>query len=158
VISIFTVAYMVYYHLSILNVFLRATETHLWFQFIISVILLYAVYHFIRIIKISTKMRKAAREQREAKSKRIEVLIFTLMLALVFSSLFYTVPYKYYFPSHLEYSVYLFNSIFQLLLLISMITSHAESNEKIIKKKQRYAATGAGTGLLMFYIYIQLMA
>ncbi len=102
-------------------------------------------------------MRQAAREQREAKSKRVEIMVFGLMLSLVFYSLFYTVPFRYYYPTNFEYIVYYVNSFIQLLLLISLISAHAKTNDNIMKKKQRYAAFGAGFGLLLFYVYLQLL-
>ena len=102
-------------------------------------------------------MRKAAREQREAKSKRIELLILTLMGTLIFFSLFYTVPLRVYVPSFIEYTVYLCNSALQFFLLITLINSRDGSSEKLSRSKQRYAITGAGVGLLLFYIYFQLI-
>lgn len=156
--SLLLTVYMVIYHLYTYNILLKATKVHLWLQLILSMILIYALYHFIRVIKISSKMRKAAQEQREANSKRVEVLVFTLMMILLFSSLFYTAPYRRYFPTYLEYAVYFYNSFFQLLLLISVVTTHTHVTDKFIKTKQKYAGVGAAFGLVLFYIYVQLIS
>ncbi len=153
-----TSAYMFYYHLSINNILFKATKVHLSIQIILCIGLIYSLHHFIRVIKISSKMRKAAREQREAKSKRIEVLVYALMTALIFTSLFYTVPFRRYVPLTIEYGIYIFNSVLQLLMLISLISAHAESSEEFSKSKQKYAATGAASGLLLFYVYFQLIS
>jgi hypothetical protein len=158
VLSLITTIYLVFHQKLTYKLLFRSTEVHFWFQFLIAVILLYTVYHFIRIINISLKMRKVAREQREAKSKRIELLILTLMFAFIFYALFYTVPFRYYFPSDWEYFVYFFNSLLMLLMLISLISSHAEASKDFIKAKQKYAGIGAVAGFLSFYIYIQLIS
>jgi hypothetical protein len=155
--SLGTSIFMFYDHSTRYNLLFRSTKVHLWYQIMIGLFLLYCIYHFVRIAKLSSKMRKAAQEQREAKSRRFELLIFALMLSLLFHSLFYTVPGMKYYPTSWEYGIYLFNSFLQLLLLISVISSHAEASEAFIKKKQKYAITGAVSGILLFYVYYQLI-
>ncbi len=154
--SLTTSLYMFYHHQAKYKLLFKSTEVHLWFQLIIGAIVIYCLYHFVRIAKVSSKMRKAAQEQREAKSRRFELLIFALMLSLLFFSLFYTVPGVKYYPTSLEYGVYLFNSFLELLLLISVISSHAEASKTFIMKKQKYAITGAVSGILLFYVYYQI--
>ncbi len=134
----------------------RVTETHLWNQVILAAILLYSLYHFIRIKKASITMRKAAGQQREIKSKRIEMLIFSLMVSLIFYCLFYTVPMRKYIPILAESLLYYGNTLLQLLLLIRLISSDDEVNKTFIQSKQKYAGAGAFTGLLIFYIYFVL--
>jgi hypothetical protein len=154
--SLATSLYMFYDHYSAYNLLFRSTKVHLWCQVIIGVFLLYCVYHFVRISKLSSKMRKAAQEQREAKSRRFELLIFALMLSLLFHSLFYTVPGVKYATTTWEFGVHLFNSLLELLLLISVISAHAEASASFAKKKQKYAITGAVLGILLFYVYYQV--
>ncbi len=156
-VSILMAGYMVYVNHSLYSVLLSSTRVHLWVQVLINLLLIYFTFHLIRILNISSKMRQAAREQREAKSKRVEMMVFGLMLSLVFYSLFYTVPFRYYYPTYLEYTVYYVNSFIQLLLLINLISTHSKTNDNIMKRKQRYAAFGAGFGLVLFYIYLQLL-
>jgi len=149
---------MVGYHLYTYDILLKSSKVHLWLQLILTIALSYCLYHFVRVTKISSKMRKVAREQREANSKRIEMLIFVLMLTLIFFALFYTAPFRRYYPSSLEYVVYLYNSFFELLLLISIISSHEHVTKKFIQTKQKYAGVGAAAGLVLFYIYFQLIS
>ena len=156
--SALVAVYMLFLHKIKYDMVLKTIEVHLGFQFFLSILLSYGLYHFIRITKISSKMRKAAREQREANSRRIEVLIFMLMMTLIFFALFYTAPYRRYYPSSLEYGVYLYNSFFELLLLISIISSQAHVTKKFIQAKQKYAGVGAAVGLVLFYIYYQLIS
>ena len=155
--SILVVVYMVFIHKMRYDILLNTIEVHLGLQLLLSLFLSYGLFHFIRVVKISSKMRKAAQEQREANSKRIELLVFTLMMMLIFSALFYTTPFRKYYPTHLEYVVYYYNSLVELILLISIIGADNHTSQKFIKTKQKYAGVGAASGLVLFYVYYQLM-
>lgn len=155
--SILIAAYMIILHKIRYDILLKTIEIHLGLQLLLSIFLSYGLYHFIRVIKISSKMRKAAQEQREANSKRIELLVFTLMMILIFSALFYTTPFRRYYPTNMEYAVYFYNSLVELILLISIIGTDNHTSQKFIKTKQKYAGVGAISGLVLFYVYYQLM-
>jgi hypothetical protein len=155
--SLILTAYMVGYHLYTYNIVLNAAKVHLWLQFLLTIFLSYSLYHFVRVTKISSKMRKAAREQKESNSKRIELLIYALTLSIVFASIFYTAPFRKYYPSSIEYGVYFYNTILQLLLLISLMGTDNHLSKDFIKKKQTHAGAGAASAVLLFYIYFQLM-
>lgn len=136
---------------------LRSVKVHLYLQLVIAAVVLYGIYHFIRIKKVALAMRKAPGEQREIKSKRIEILIFGLLLALLFISLFYTVPGRRYNTNLLEDIVYLTNLGLEFLMLASLFSSHNEANRAYIKSKQRYAIAGGIAGLLIYYTYYQFV-
>lgn len=148
---------MMFYHLAQFDILLKPVKVHLLIQTLLIISLTYTTSHFIKIIKLSSKMRKAAREQRESNSKRIEMLIFALTLSIVFASIFYTAPFRKYYPTSIEYGVYFYNTIVQLLLLITLMGTDTHMSKEFIKKKQTYAGVGAASGVLLFYIYIQLM-
>lgn len=136
---------------------LRAMKYHLWFEIGISILISYSLFHFIRTVKASAKMRKAAGLQKEVKSKRIQLLILFVMTGMVYYSLFYTVPMNKYIPGRLQSILYYTNSFLQFLLLISLIGSHESASEEFIKSKQKYAGVGAACGLALFYTYFQLI-
>lgn len=136
---------------------LRAMKYHYWIEVALSLFLLYSLFHFARTSKASSKMRKAAGVQKEVKSKRIQVLIFFLMLSLIFYSLFYTVPMIKYIPFTLQGIVYYLNSMLEFLLLIALVGSHEDASVDFVKSKQKYAGVGAAFGLTLFYIYFQLI-
>lgn len=148
---------MTFDHLYKFDILLKPVKVHLAIQLLLALVLLYATHRFIRIIKLSSQMRKAAREQRESNSKRIETLIFVLTMSIVFASLFYTAPIRRYYPSSVEYVVYFYNTFVQLLLLISVMGTNTHTSKEFIRKKQTYGGVGAVSGALLFYIYIQLM-
>jgi hypothetical protein len=149
---------MVILHKVRYDILLNTIEVHLALQFLLSLFLSYGLYHFVRIVKLSSKMRKVAQEQREANSQRIELLVFILMVILVFFALFYTSPFRRYYPTYLEYTVYFYNSLLELILLISIIGTDNHTSKKFVKTKQLFAGVGALIGLILFYVYYQLMA
>jgi len=155
--SVILTIYMVIYHLAQFDILLKPVKTHLWVQILLSLGITYTTFHFIKIIKLSSMMRKAAREQRESNSKRIEMLIYALTLSIVFASLFYTAPFQRYYPTSFEYGIYFYNTIVQLLLLISVMGTDSHMTKEFIKKKQTYAGVGVASGVLLFYVYVQMM-
>lgn len=135
------------------EIIFKSTKTHSLFQIGFAALLIYSLYHFIRIKKESSKMRVAARQQKEAKSKRIQFLIFSLITSVMFWSLFYTVPVSKYTASLWEHAVYIVNGVLQLLLLITVINSTDESSKEFHRSKQRYALVGIVWGVVLFYLY-----
>lgn len=148
---------MIFHYYEKHGMLLRGIKVHLYLQFIIGAILLYGIYHFIRIKKIASKMRKAASQQRVVKSKRIEILIFGLLLALLFFSLFYTVPGRRYNTQTWEDAVYLINLVLAFFMLTSLFSTVNEAEKKSVKSKQQYAIAGGIAGLLLYYVYYQLI-
>ncbi|MEL7001453.1 MAG: hypothetical protein AAFN93_01830 [Bacteroidota bacterium] len=155
VFALLLTGYMIFHYYTSHGTLLKSVRSHLTIQVIIGLFLLYSIYHYLKIKKISSKMRKAAQTAREAKSKRVEILIFSLLLALLFFSLFYTVPGRRYTPSTWELSIYLVNSLLEFFMLTSLFSSSTEGNPTWTKSKQRYGILGALSGLLLFYVYYQ---
>lgn len=135
----------------------KATETHMWLQFILAVILAYGLSRYTTTADKTKKMRKAAGTRKEIKSKRIELLIFAIMVSIVFYSLFYLVPMRKYMAEPWEWLIYLLNSALSLLILIRLVSSHESMGLDFVKSKQKYAGAGAlaGLGCFLFY-YLQL--
>ena len=135
----------------------KATETHMWLQFVLAILLAYSASRYSRTTNKSQKMRRAAGTTKEIKSKRIELLIFSIMVSVVFYVMFYIVPMRKYSPESWEWVIYLLNTLLAFLLLIRLVSSHDTAGLEFIKSKQKYAGAGAlaGLGCFLFY-YVQL--
>ncbi|QSE98479.1 hypothetical protein [Fulvivirga lutea] len=139
------------------SIIYRTIRYHVGIEVVLSLLLLYSIRHYINTIRASSSMRKEAGKKREIKSKRIELLIFFLMISLLFHSLFITVPMNKYLPSTIEWGLLLSNCLLQFIMLIKLISSHEGVSEDFVKSKQRYAGTGALLGLALFYTYFIIL-
>ncbi|MEQ8926828.1 MAG: hypothetical protein RLO81_13495 [Fulvivirga sp.] len=135
----------------------RTVKYHVAIEVVLSVFLIYSVRHYILTVRASSVMRKEAGKKREIKSKRIELLIFFLMISLIFHSLFMTVPMNKYLLSTIEWVLMLINCLLQFIMLIKLISTHEGVSEDFVKSKQKYAGVGAFFGLALFYTYFILL-
>ena len=136
---------------------LKRPRIHLTFQLIISAGILLGIFRFLKVKSVSDKMRKQAQDQRMARSKSVELLIFFLLVGTIFFSLFYTYSHGRYQATIVENGVYFYCLATQFLLIASLVTIQSNNSKNSQKTNFRFSAAGAIVGLITYFIYYTMM-
>jgi len=119
----------------------------------LSVFTLYSVYRFLKIKSVSDKMRKQAQDQRMARSKSVELLIFMLLVNIIFYSLFFTYSPGRYNPTIIENTTYISCLALQFFLIAQLVSVQSANSKNSKKVNYRFSAAGAVIGLILYCIY-----
>ena len=136
---------------------LKRTRLHLTFQIIISAAAVLTITRFLQIKGISDKMRKQARDQRVARSRTVESLIFVLLVNILFYGLFFTYSPGRYQPTFTENGTYLLCLLLQFLVIGQMVTLQSDNSKQSSKNNFAFSAAGALAGLLLYITYYTMM-
>lgn len=136
---------------------LKRPRTHLMFQLLLNTFVILGTIRFIKIKNQTEKMRKQARDQRLARSKSVELLIFILLVSIIFLSLYFTYPTGRYMANHVEVTVYIITLVAQFILVAQLVTIQSDNSKNSKRTAFRFSAAGAVIGLLFYFTYYMMM-
>lgn len=127
------------------------------FQLLLNTGVLLGILRYLKVSSLSEQMRKQARDQRMARSKSVELLIFLLLVNIIFLSLYFTYPTGRYVAVFLEQGIYIISLAIQFIFVAQLVTIQSNNTKNSKRTVYRFSAAGAVIGLLLYFTYYMMM-